>query len=315
MGVAAPDEGNAHLLELVGTDLQKEQYLGPLVEGEIRSGFSMTEPMQGAGSDPKTIRTTAEKDSNEWVIDGHKWWTTQGIEADVLIVLARTDPEVHPYEGCSLFLVPAEAPGVEVVRAIPHIGGGPRGASHAEIRYEGVRVPEEHLLGAEGEGFSHVQQRLGPARLTHCMRYAGMARRALNVAEAYTSEREAFDSTLAQKQGPRFAVAEAATDLRAARSLVRDVADRVAAGEEARVEVSMAKLFTARVVDDAIDTAMQLTGGNAIARDLPLADFYATARQFRFVDGADEVHKRVVAREEFADPATEELEPITRYRN
>jgi acyl-CoA dehydrogenase len=314
MHVAAPDEGNMHLLELVGTELQKEQYLAPLVEGKLRSGFSMTEPTPGAGSDPKMVRTTAEKDGDEWVIDGHKWWTTQGVEADVLVVLARTDPDVHPYEGCSLFLVPAEAPGVDVVRNIPHIGGTTRGVSHAEIVYDGVRVPEEHLLGEEGEGFSHVQQRLGPARLTHCMRYTGMAQRALDIATAYTSEREAFDSTIAEKQGPRFAVAEAATDLRAARAMVRQTADRIAAGEEARVDVSKSKVFTARAVNEAVDTAMQLVGGNGIAHDLPLAEFYTSARQFRYVDGADEVHKRVIARDEFADPATAELAPITRYR-
>jgi acyl-CoA dehydrogenase len=313
MRVAAPDEGNMHLLELVGTELQKEEYLRPLVAGEIRSGFSMTEPAPGAGSDPTMIRTTARKEGDEWVIDGHKWWTTQGVEADILIVLARTDPDAHPYEGCSLFLVPAEAPGVEVVRNIPHIGGGPRGTSHAEIKYNDVRVPEEHLLGTENEGFTHVQQRLGPARLTHCMRYAGMARRALDIAAAYADEREAFGSTLAEKQHPRFEVATARTRLRAARALVRETADRIADGEEARVDVSMSKLFTAGVVNDAVDTAMQLVGGNAIAHDLPLADFYTTARQFRFVDGADEVHKRVIAREAFADPPTEELEPLTRY--
>ena len=313
MRVAAPDEGNMHLLELVGTELQKEEYLRPLVAGEIRSGFSMTEPAPGAGSDPTMIRTTARKEGDEWVIDGHKWWTTQGVEADILIVLARTDPDAHPYEGCSLFLVPAEAPGVEVVRNIPHIGGGPRGTSHAEIRYDGVRVPEEHLLGTENEGFTHVQQRLGPARLTHCMRYAGMARRSLDIAAAYADEREAFGSTLAEKQHPRFEVATARTRLRAARALVRETADRIADGEEARVDISMSKLFTATVVNDAVDTAMQLVGGNAIAHDLPLADFYTTARQFRFVDGADEVHKRVIAREAFADPPTEELEPLTRY--
>ncbi len=313
MRVAAPDEGNMHLLELVGTPLQKEEYLRPLVAGEMRSGFSMTEPTPGAGSDPTMIRTTAERDGDEWVIDGQKWWTTQGVEADLLIVLARTDSDAHPYEGCSLFLVPAEAPGVEVVRNIPHIGGGPRGTSHAEIRYDGVRVPEEHLLGTPNEGFTHVQQRLGPARLTHCMRYAGMARRALDIAVAYADERAAFGGTLAEKQQPRFEVAEARTRLRAARALVRETADRIADGEEARVDVSMSKLFTATVVNDVVDTAMQLVGGNAIARDLPLADFYTTARQFRFVDGADEVHKRVIAREAFAHPPTEELEPLTRY--
>jgi acyl-CoA dehydrogenase len=259
------------------------------------------------------MQTKAEKDGDEWVIDGHKWWTTQGVEADVLIVLARTDPDAHPYEGCSLFLVPAEADGVEVVRNIPHLGGGPRGASHAEIKYDGVRVPEEHLLGELNEGFTHVQQRLGPARLTHCMRYSGMATRALDVATAYTSEREAFGEPLAEKGDLRGRLADVGTRLEAARSLVRTAADAIEAGSEARTEVAMAKLFTAEVTNDAIDAALQSCGGNGIGKDLPLADFYASVRQFRIVDGADEVHRRSVARELFADPATEELDALTRY--
>jgi acyl-CoA dehydrogenase len=313
MRVDAPDEGNMHLLELVGTELQKEQYLDPLVDGKLRSGFSMTEPTDGAGSDPKMIRTTARKEGDEWVIDGHKWWTTQGVEADVLIVLARTDPDAHPYEGCSLFLVPAEADGVEVVRNIPHLGGGPRGASHAEIKYDGVRVPEEHLLGELNEGFTHVQQRLGPARLTHCMRYSGMATRALDVATAYASEREAFGEPLAEKGDLRGRLADVGTRLEAARSLVRTAADAIEAGSEARTEVAMAKLFTAEVTNDVVDAALQACGGNGVGKDLPLADFYASVRQFRIVDGADEVHRRSVARELFADPATEELDALTRY--
>ena len=311
--VDAPDEGNMHLLELVGDDLQREHYLEPLVAGEKRSGFSMTEPAPGAGSDPKMIETRARREGDEWVIDGHKWWTTQGIEADFLVVLARTDPDAHPYEGSSLFLVPKEAPGVNVVRNIPHTGGGPRDVSHAEIKYDGVRVPEEHLLGEEGEGFTHVQQRLGPARLTHCMRYSGMARRALDIAKAYLDEREGFGEPLSAKQGPRFEIAEAATRLHAARTMVRNAANRIAAGEQARVEVSMAKVFAANVAQDAIATALQFTGGNGIARDLPIADFYESVRQFRIVDGADEVHKHVVARDEFEDVDPDEIGPMTRF--
>ncbi len=313
MRVDAPDEGNMHLLELHGSELQKEEYLKPLVAGEIASGFSMTEPMQGGGSDPKMLQTTAEKDGDEWVIDGHKWWTSQGIKADVLLVFARTDQEAHPYEGCSVFLVPADAPGVEIVRNIPHVGSDVHGIGHAEIKYDDVRVPEEHLLGEEGKGFQHVQERLGPARLTHCMRYSGMAERALDVTKAYMSERDAFGEKLAEKQHPRMVIAEQETNLAAARSLVRQAADQIAAGHEARVEVSMAKVFTANATQEAIDTALQFLGGNGIAKDLPVADFYESVRQFRIVDGADEVHKRTVAREAFADVPEEELDALTRY--
>lgn len=315
MRVDAPDEGNMHLLELAGTKLQKETYLEPLVQGDITSGFSMTEPIQGAGSDPKMIQTTAEKDGDEWVINGHKWWTTQGIEADIFIVLARTDESAHPYEGCSLFLVPADTDGVEVVRNIPHMGGGIRGESHAEIRYENVRVPEEHLLGELNQGFVHAQERLGPARLTHCMRYSGMAQRSLEIAKAYTSERKGFEATLSEKQSIRHRIADAETQLHVARTAIRDAADRIADGDEARVPVSMCKVFTANVTQDAIDLAVQCCGANGIGKDLPLSDFYESVRQFRLVDGADEVHRRVIARDAFSDVEEAELEPLTRFGN
>ncbi|WP_224447963.1 acyl-CoA dehydrogenase family protein [Haloprofundus salilacus] len=312
--VDAPDEGNMHTFELVATEEQKEEWLRPLVAGEVRSGFCMTEPMQGGGSDPKMLRTEARKEGDEWVIDGHKWWTTNGLEADVFLVMARTDPDAHPYSGCSIILVPADTPGVEIERGIPHMADGMLGTSHAEIRFEDVRVPVENLMGEENEGFSIAQQRLGPARLTHCMRYSGMAQRALDVAKAYTSEREAFGSPVAEKQGIRFAVAEAETELHAARCMVRHAADRITAGDEARIEVSMSKLYTSNVVQEAIDTAMQMCGANAIGEDLPLADFYQNVRQFRFVDGADEVHKRVIARDAFSDVDESELENVARYK-
>jgi acyl-CoA dehydrogenase len=311
--VDAPDEGNMHTLELVGSEEHKERWLRPLVAGEINSAFAMTEPLQGGGSDPKMIRTTAERDGDEWVIDGHKWWTTNGSRADVYLVMARTDPDAHPYEGTSILLVPADADGLEVVRDVPHVGGDPIGVEHSEIRLDGVRVPADNLLGAENAGFAIAQQRLGPARLTHCMRFAGMADRALDIAIAYTSEREAFGGPVADKQGVRFAVAEHETELHAVRSMVRHAARAIADGREARIPVAMCKYYAANAVQDAIDTAVQVCGGNGIGKDLPLADFYENVRQFRIVDGADEVHKRSIAREAFSDPDTEELEPITRF--
>jgi acyl-CoA dehydrogenase len=313
MRVDAPDEGNMHTLELVGTAAQKEEWLDPLVAGEIRSGFAMTEPAPGGGSDPKMLRTTAEKEGDEWVIDGHKWWTTQGSAADVLLVMARTDEEAHPYAGCSIILVPTDTEGVEIVRDIPHLGQDLMPESHAEIRFDGVRVPEENLLGEENEGFTVAQQRLGPARLTHCMRFSGMADRALDVAKAYMSEREAFGSSLADKQSQRFAIAEAETRLHAARTMVRDAATKLDAGEEARVEVSMSKVFAANVAQETIDLAIQCCGGAGISRDLPLADFYDAVRAFRIVDGADEVHKRTIARAAFEDTDSAEIEAVPRF--
>ena len=313
--VDAPDEGNMHTFELVATEEQKDEWLRPLVAGDICSGFCMTEPMQGGGSDPKMIQTVAKRDGDEWVINGHKWWTTNGVEADIFLVMARTDFDAHPYSGCSIILVPADTPGVNIERGIPHMADNILGTSHAEIRFEDVRVPIENLMGEENEGFTIAQQRLGPARLTHCMRYSGMADRALNVAKAYVSEREAFGSPIADKQSIRFDIAEAETELHAARCMVRHAADRLAAGDEARVEVSMSKLYTSNVVQDAIDLAMQLCGANGIGKDLPIADFYENVRQFRFVDGADEVHKRVIARDSFSDVDESELTNVTRYED
>ena len=313
MRVDAPDEGNMHTFELVGTDEQNEEYLKPLVAGDISSGFSMTEPMDGGGSDPKMLRTTAERDGDEWVINGHKWWTTQGSAADVLLVMARTNEDAHPYEGCSFFLVSPDVDGVEIVRDIPHVGASVVGESHAEIKYDNVRVPEANLLGELDQGFQHAQQRLGPARLTHCMRFSGMATRALDVAKAYLSEREGFGSPLADKQALRYEIAEAETRLHAVRATVRDAADKIAAGEEARIEVAMSKVFAANATQDAIDTALQCCGGNGIGKDLPIGDFYEAVRAFRIVDGADEVHKRVITRDAFEDVDEAELEALTRY--
>ena len=313
MRVDAPDEGNMHTFELVGTDEQNEEYLKPLVAGDISSGFSMTEPMDGGGSDPKMLRTTAEKDGDEWVINGHKWWTTQGSAADVLLVMARTNEDAHPYEGCSFFLVSPDVDGVEIVRDIPHVGASVVGESHAEIKYDNVRVPEANLLGELDQGFQHAQQRLGPARLTHCMRFSGMATRALDVAKAYLSEREGFGSPLADKQALRYEIAEAETRLHAVRATVRDAADKIAAGEEARIEVAMSKVFAANATQDAIDTALQCCGGNGIGKDLPIGDFYEAVRAFRIVDSADEVHNRVIARDAFEDVDEAELEALTRY--
>jgi acyl-CoA dehydrogenase len=311
MRVDAPDEGNMHTLELVGTEEQKEEWLEPLVAGEIRSAFSMTEPSPGAGSDPKMMQTRAEKEGDEWVINGHKWWTTQGSEADVLIVMARTNMDAHPYEGTSLFLVPTDADGVNVVRDIPHLGPDLVHAAHAEIEYDDVRISEENLLGELNAGFVHAQERLGPARLTHCMRYSGMAMRSLNVAKAYMQQRDAFGEKLSEKQSTRHRIADVEIRLHAARTMIRHAAREITEGKEARLPVSMSKVFVANTTQEAIDLAVQATGGSGISRDLPLADFYESVRAFRIVDGADEVHRRTVARDAFdedlEDPALANL--------
>ena len=311
----APQEGNMHTLEMVGTEEQKEEWLRPLVQGEISSGFSMTEPMGGGGSDPKMLQTTAVRDGDEWVINGHKWWTSDGLDADFLLVMARTDMDAHPYEGTSIILVPTDTPGVEIVRNVPHLGGHGRTVrtgGHAEIKYKNVRVPVENTVGEEGEGFRVAQMRLGGGRLTHCMRYSGMAERSLDIAKAYLKEREAFGSDLSEKQSLRHRIAEAETKLHMARTGVRHAA-RELDQSDARIEVAMSKVYTARVTNEIIDLALQVCGGNGIGKDLPIAHFYEHVRAFRIVDGADEVHLRSIARDAFEDVDPAEVDTALRF--
>jgi acyl-CoA dehydrogenase len=310
-----PDEGNMHLLKQIGTERQKETRLQPLVQGEISSGFSMTEPMQGAGSDPKMLKTTARKDGDEWVLNGHKWWTTDGMHADILFVMARTNLDDHPYEGSSILIVPADADGVTVVRNIPHLGGQGITAyerGHAEIKYEDVRIPVENILGEEGEGFKSAQLRLGGGRLTNCMRFSGMAERALEIAKAYMQRREAFGDSLAEKQSLRHRVSEAETDLHAVRTMVRHAA-RELDRSEARIETSMAKMYAARVTNEILDLAVQCCGANGIGKDLPIAHFYESVRPFRLGDGGDEVHLRTIARHAFDDVDDTDIENVRTF--
>ena len=313
MRLKAPDEGNMHTFEIAGTNNQKERWLEPLARGEISSAFNMTEPMQGGGADPKMIKTTAELEGDEWVINGHKWWITQGSNADLFLVMARTDLDKHPYEGCSILIVPSDTPGVNVKREIPHLGQSLVPENHCEVIYDDVQVPRENVLGGVHEGFTVAQQRLGPARLTHCMRFSGMAIRALEIAKAFMSEREAFGEKLSEKQGLRFDIAEAETELHAIRTMVRHAADQIATGEQARIPVSMTKFKASQVTSDVIDLALQACGSNGMSKDLPLADFYQFVRGFRIFDGPDEVHKRTIARDAFKNVDTFELENMTSY--
>ncbi|THE66014.1 acyl-CoA dehydrogenase, partial [Salinadaptatus halalkaliphilus] len=268
----------------------------------------------GGGSDPKMLQTTARKDGDEWVINGHKWWTSYGMDADFLLVMARTDLDAHPYEGTSIILVPTDTDGVNMVRNVGHLGTDivDRVGGHAEVKYENVRVPIENTIGEEGEGFRIAQLRLGGGRLTHCMRYSGMAQRSLEIAKAYLSEREAFGDRLAEKQALRHRIADAETRLHAARTMIRHAA-RELDRSDARIEVAMAKTFTANVTSEIIDLAVQCCGANGIGKDLPLAHFYEEVRRFRIVDGPDEVHRRSIARWAFEDLEEDELESVLRF--
>lgn len=304
---SAPDEGNMHLLHLFANDEQRESYLKPLVAGEIFSAFSMTEPPPGAGSDPTMLRTTAERDGDDWIINGHKWFTSNGEVASFLIIMAVSNPDVPTHKGATLFLAPIDAPGVEIVRDVPTMGVKDFGG-HVEIRYNNLRVPNSAILGKEGEGFALTQHRLGPARLTHCMRWTGIAQRALEIATEYAATRHAFGGPLSDQQSIQWMLADSAMELHAGRMLINHSAWLLANGEQARQETSMTKVFVAETVNRVLDRAVQICGGMGVSRDLPLSGWYESARAFRIYDGASEVHRMVVARriiKEFGRPSAE----------
>jgi acyl-CoA dehydrogenase len=260
----------------------------------------MTEP--GAGADPTMISTRAVHDGDEWIINGHKWFSTNGSVADFLIVMAVTNPDVHPYQGMSMILVPADTPGVRVVRDIPNMAepeehyGRPGG--HSEIVYTDVRVPYENLLGQEGEAFVLAQKRLGPGRIHHCMRWLGQSKRAFDMMCERAVSRTLFGSTLAEKQTVQNWVADSAAEMQAARLMTLHAAwkmDRDGASAS-RTEIAMIKYFGAQVLYNVIDRAIQVHGSLGYSGDLPLESMYRHARAARIYDGPDEVHRQTVAR-------------------
>lgn len=295
---AAPDTGNMEILAEHGTDEQRQRWLEPLLEGEIRSCFSMTEP-EVAGSDPTTLRARAELEDGEWVISGHKWFTSGAVGAAFAIAMVVTDPDAHPYARASMIIVPTDAPGFELVRPVPVMGhsGGP---GHCEIRYEGCRVPEANLLGPRQAGFVIAQDRLGPGRIHHCMRAIGTAERALELMCRRANEREAFGEKLADKQFVQDFVARSRIEIEQARLLTMKAAWRIdAEGKKAaRREISMIKVVAANVVMDVLDRAIQVHGALGMSDDTPLAAMWRFSRMLRIADGPDEVHKMVVARRE-----------------
>ena len=301
-GNAAPDSGNSEILALAGTPEQKERYLYPLLAGDVRSAFSMTEP-ETAGSDPTRLRTRAVKDGDEWVIDGHKWFSSNGSIADFLIVMAVTNPEARRYQRASMFIVPADTPGVEIVCDVPTMEhpweSWAKYGNHAEIRYQDVRVPADALLGAEGAGFLIAQQRLYPGRIHHCMRWLGVSRRAFDMLCEYSLLREAHGSTLSEKQTVQNWIADSAAQVDAARLMTLHAAwkmDTEGVGA-ARREISLIKFFGAGVLHDVVDRALQVHGSLGYSTDMPLEAMYRYARGARFYDGPDEVHRESVARQ------------------
>jgi alkylation response protein AidB-like acyl-CoA dehydrogenase len=296
VGSQAPDSGNAEILWRHGTEEQKSRWLRPLVDGEIRSCFSMTEP-EVAGSDPKLLRTTAVRDGDHWVIDGHKWFTSGAHGASFAIVMAMTNPEnPNPYLRFSQIIVPTDAPGFRIERGIPVMGDDDN--HHAEVRYEQCRVPLANLLGGEGMGFVIAQDRLGPGRIHHCMRWLGMAQRAFEMMCSYATKREAFGSTLARKANIQDWIAESRADIQAARLMTLHAAWKIdtEGARAAREEIALIKFFGARVLHVVVDRAIQVFGAAGVTEDHPLSLFYRQARLARVYDGPDEVHKMTVAR-------------------
>jgi acyl-CoA dehydrogenase len=294
-GCQAPDAGNAEILQLYATGEQRERWLLPLVAGELRSFFSMTEP-EVSGADPTGLRTTAVLDDGEWLIDGHKWFSSGAEGAGFGIVMAVTEPDEAPHRRMSQILVPADAPGVSI-EPVPVLGHRGRGwTTHCEVRYDGVRVPAANLLGERGAGFRIAQQRLGPGRIHHVMRWLGQMQRAFELMCERALAREAFGGPLAEKQTVQNWIADSAAEIQACRLLTLDAAHKLDRGEEARVEISLLKFYAARILNDVIDRAIQVHGALGLTDRTPLAAMALHARGGRIYDGPDEVHRMVVSR-------------------
>lgn len=294
----APDTGNMEILAQFGTPEQKQRWLAPLLEGEIRSCFSMTEP-EVSSADPTQLQCRAVRDKDHFVIDGHKWFTSGAIGASVAIVMAVTDPDAPPYARASMILVPTDTPGFRIERAVSvmgHVGGG----GHCEIRYENCRVPASNLLGPLHGGFMIAQARLGPGRIHHCMRALGMAERAFELMCRYANTRRAFGSALGDKQFVQEWIATSRMELDQARLLTLYAAWKMDTygKDRARQEISMIKVVAPNVCMNVLDRSIQSMGALGVSDDTPVAAFWRNARALRIADGPDEVHKMVIARRE-----------------
>ena len=295
---AAPDTGNMELLDMFGTVEQKKQWLEPLLNGEIRSGFAMTEP-DVASSDARNIRTSIKKDGDNYIINGTKWWTTGAMDerCKILIVMGKTNPDADDHHQQSIILVPINTPGVDVKRNLTVLGYIDQ-HGHAEISFTNVKVPASNLIGKEGEGFALAQARLGPGRIHHCMRAIGMAERALQLMIKRSMTRTPFGKELARQGVIQEWIAQARIDIEQSRLLVLKAAwiiDNQGA-KAARKEIAAIKVAVPRMAEKIINNAIQAHGGAGVSQDTPLAAMYAGIRTLRIVDGPDEVHLRDIAR-------------------
>lgn len=290
---AAPDDGNMMVLEATGTPAQKERWLQPIVRGEVRSAFAMTEPHPGGGSDPSMIQTRAEKRGSTYVVHGRKWFITGAEEASHFILIARTSDD--PRYGLTAFLFHKDQPGWRILRRIPIMGPEEHGG-HCEIEFDGLEIPQENVLLGEGQGLKVTQIRLGPARLTHCMRWLGLSKRCVEIAQAYAAERTGFGQRLADRESIQLMLGDLALKIEVGRLLVMKAAWALDQGSFARKEVSMAKIHVANLLHQAADTGIQINGARGYSKDTVLEWIYRYARQARLVDGADEVHRMVLNR-------------------
>ena len=291
---AAPDDGNMFLLNRVGTETQKQKWLQPIIDGDVHSSFVMTEPHPGSGSDPSMMLTKAEPISNsKWRITGRKWYITGAESATHFILMARTSDD--PRKGLSAFLFHKDQPGWRIVRRIPIMGPEEHGG-HCEIEFDGLEIDDSDRLMEVGDGLKATQIRLGTARLTHCMRWLGLAKRSMEIARDYVEDREGFGSKLIDRESVQIKLGETAHEIEMGRLIVMKAAWKLDQGDFARQEVSMAKIHVADTLHKAVDTAIQLNGARGYSKDTVLEWIYRYARQARLVDGASEVHKMVLAR-------------------
>ena len=291
-GVVAPNSGNQTILLKYGTEAQKKKWLVPLTEGKMESGFSMTEP-DAPGSDPRAIKTTARLENGEWVINGHKWFTSNGFRADFLIVMCRTEGAGHDSGRMTQIIVPKNTPGLKIVRGVEVWG---RPSDHCEILYENVRVPEENALGAAGSGHKAAQDRLGAGRVFHCMNSIGQMWRAFDLMVERASMREVHGGVLASKQFIQGFIADSYIDIQAARLMTIRCAELMENGGDPRTDISAIKIFVPAAFERVVDRAIQVWGAAGVSGDLPLAGMYMGARTLRIADGPDEVHRILIAR-------------------
>jgi acyl-CoA dehydrogenase len=303
LNCAAPDEGNMHMLSVIATPEQRDRYLVPLAAGEVRSCFAMTEPSPGAGSDPSMLATTATRVDGGWSISGRKWFITGADGAEFAICMARTDPQIAGGLGATMFLVDADNSGWRIERVVDAIDRSFPGG-HAEVVFEDCVVADDAVLGTVGEGYRYAQVRLAPARLTHCMRWLGLARRAHDIALDRANEREAFGTKLGELGMVQAMIADSVIDIQTSRMLIWQTAWTLDQGHSASRESSIAKAHVAEAVGRIVDRAVQICGSLGVSGDLPLARIFAEVRPFRIYDGPTETHKWAIARRALRQRAT-----------